>query len=114
MKNKQLAEREKTSASPDSPALSLPEAGLIEGQMPEARQVSGGPTFARKLAVCFIGGILMSIWNPLATFAEKDPGLSAYGEFFFFTLGTWASSNALVPLFLKWPIDGGPPTSLAV
>merc|ERR1712232_688331 len=107
LKNRQLAEK-------DSAGCTSPEAGLVAGETSERREVSTGPSLVRKLAVCIIGGILMGLWNPLVTFAEKDPGLSAYGELTFFTLSTLISSLVLIPVILKWPLEGGPSTTIAL
>lgn len=71
-----------------------------------------GPSTARKVVVCIVGGILMGLWNPLVTLAEKDGGLSPYGEFVFYTLATLLSSSVFVPLVLVCPIDGGKPVAI--
>merc|ERR1719356_221373 len=67
---------------------------------------------ARKLSVCIAGGILLSLFNPLVTLAEKDGGLSPYGEFTLFTLAALISSLGPVPLILMFPIEGGKGVSL--
>mmetsp|Transcript_2227 Transcript_2227/g.5102 ORF Transcript_2227/g.5102 Transcript_2227/m.5102 type:complete len:336 (-) Transcript_2227:85-1092(-) len=72
------------------------------------------PPFLRKLAVCLLGGVLMGLWNPLVTLAEKDSGLSAYGEMTFYTLAVFVSTMALVPGILRWPLEGGVPVPLAM
>jgi len=70
-------------------------------------------SMTRKLSVCLVGGVLMSLFNPLVTLAEKDGGLSPYTEFIFFTLAALIASIALVPLILIFPIEGGKGVSLS-
>ncbi|CAK0886345.1 unnamed protein product [Prorocentrum cordatum] len=70
----------------------------------------GGPSLRRKLAVCLTGGVLMGLWNPLATVAEAEPG----GFLTLFTFAVLISSSVLVPLLLERPLEGGAGTPLAV
>merc|ERR1712232_202532 len=66
------------------------------------------PSMTRKLLVCIIGGILLGLWNPLVTLAEKDPhGLTPFGEFVFYTAAVFLSSLVLVPLVIVFPLEGG-------
>lgn len=77
---------------------------------------AGGPSMLRKLLVCIIGGILMSLWNPLVTLAEKDDnghGLTPFGEFVFYTLAVALSSLVLVPAVIVFPLEGGHGDSVA-
>lgn len=109
LKNRQLASVEKAAEV----ANLAPEAALVAADESTSRQVTAGPSFIRKILVCIIGGILMGLWNPLVTFAEKSPGgISAYCEFFLFTLATLISSLVLLPAILIWPIEGGASTSV--
>lgn len=77
----------------------IPEIGLVEDR--------AEPPMGRKLLVCILGGVLMSLWNPLVTLAEESPGLSPYGEFVFYTLATLLSSFLLCPLAIRFPLEGG-------
>lgn len=63
-------------------------------------------TMTRKLVICIGGGILMGCWNPLVTLAEKDGGLSPYGEFVCFCLAVVLSSFVLIPLIIAVPMEG--------
>lgn len=63
-------------------------------------------TMTRKLIICIGGGILMGCWNPLVTLAEKDDGLSPYGEFVFYCLAVVLSSFVLIPLVIAVPMEG--------
>lgn len=72
-----------------------------------------GPSTAAKLLLCLGGGAFMAVWSPLNAMAQHgfggpDPaaGLSPYGAFFFFSVGIMLSTLVLVPLALRFPIDG--------
>lgn len=80
----------------------------VEALEAASDQDSAEPPMGRKLLVCVLGGILMSLWNPLVTLAERDPGLSPFGEFVLYTLATLLSSFVLCPLVIKFPLEGGP------
>lgn len=108
LKNQQLASAEATVKAPQF----SPEEALVALDELSTRQINAGPSFLRKILVCIIGGILMGLWNPLVTLAEKSPGLSAYGELFLFTLATLSSSLVLLPTILTWPIEGGASVSI--
>uniref|UniRef100_A0A7S4V549 EamA domain-containing protein n=1 Tax=Alexandrium monilatum TaxID=311494 RepID=A0A7S4V549_9DINO len=92
------------------------EAGLVAAEGAPREAPAAGPPFARRLSVCLVGGVLMGLWNPLVTLAEKDGGLSSYTEMVFFTLAVFLSSLAFLPIFLTWPLEGGAgvPLSTAV
>jgi len=113
MKEEQL-EAKKTAAGSVSPGTGneLPggEAGLMAAEGGARDVKNAEPSFARKVLVCVIGGILMGLWNPLVTLAEEEPGLSAYGELTIYTFATVLSSLFLVPLILTWPLEGGAST----
>lgn len=79
---------------------------------PLTADVEGGETtkveatMARKLAICIVGGIFMGSWNPLVSLAERDDGLSPYGEFVFYCLAVILSSLVLIPLIIAFPMEG--------
>merc|ERR1711874_835465 len=61
----------------------------------------------------------MSLWSPLAAWAQQDfgkdvakPGLSPYGEFFFFVLGAFLMALVVLPLTLRFPFDGSDSVSV--
>merc|ERR1712224_95973 len=63
-------------------------------------------TTTRKLVICIGGGILMGCWNPLVALAEKDDGLSPYGEFVVFALAIALSSFVFIPMIIAVPMEG--------
>lgn len=63
-------------------------------------------TMTRKLVICIGGGILMGLWNPLVALAERDDGLSPYGEFVIFSFAIALSSFVLIPLIIAVPLEG--------
>ncbi|CAE8608605.1 unnamed protein product [Polarella glacialis] len=78
-----------------------------------------------KLGVCIVGGLLMSLWNPLTSMAQKGfgdssitdadgPGLSPYGSFFFFSVGIVLSSLLLLPLGILFPLDRAPSVPISL
>lgn len=96
---------------------------LKEGQQQKAREIAtelmegggdvevgSGPeteaSMTRKLLICIAGGVLMSCWNYFTTLAESDPGLTPFGEFFFYTLAVFLSSLLVVPLMILYPVEG--------
>eukprot|EP00928_Gymnodinium_smaydae_P031457 TRINITY_DN23077_c0_g1_i2.p1 TRINITY_DN23077_c0_g1~~TRINITY_DN23077_c0_g1_i2.p1 ORF type:complete len:375 (-),score=38.18 TRINITY_DN23077_c0_g1_i2:409-1485(-) len=81
--------------------------GSADSSLVSGSTRSTGPTMIRKLCVCIVGGVLMGMWSPLTASAEKEPGLTPYGEFFFFTLAVVLSSMLLVPAMVVCPIEGG-------
>eukprot|EP00929_Paragymnodinium_shiwhaense_P046206 TRINITY_DN23524_c0_g1_i2.p1 TRINITY_DN23524_c0_g1~~TRINITY_DN23524_c0_g1_i2.p1 ORF type:complete len:251 (-),score=50.22 TRINITY_DN23524_c0_g1_i2:63-815(-) len=89
----------------DSAGAAARESGLLTS--------SSGPSMVRKLSVCIVGGVLMSLWNPLVTLAEKDHGLSPYGELTFYTLALLLSTFVFLPLLLRWPLEGGKGTPVS-
>lgn len=93
------------------------EAAGLPASVGEATE--NGPSLQRKLAICIVGGILMGCWNPLVTIAEDkdrngEPGLSAYGELTFYTFAVAVSSLFLIPVVLRFPLEGGPSTPLGL
>jgi glucose uptake protein len=108
VKDKQLAKG--GSNSGDARLVAAAEAGTPQ------RDVNAGPSMARKLATCIVGGVLMSCWNPLVSLAlgdDKNPGLSSYGELTLFTLAVVLSSMILLPIILTYPIEGGESTEVS-
>jgi len=83
------------------------EAGLVAEEGCPREVAPAGPSFARKVTVCVVGGVLMGLWNPLTALSEKDDGISPYAETVFFTLASFLSSMALLPALLIWPLEGG-------
>jgi len=71
------------------------------------------PSMTRKLVVCIVGGMLMSIFNPLVALAEKDPGLSSYTCFAVFTFAALLSSLVLIPIVIRFPLEGGAGNAVA-
>lgn len=78
-----------------------------------------GPSARRKLLVCLMGGLFLSLWSPLLALCQKGfgedadgRGLSPYGAFFFFTIGILFSTLMLIPCLLRWPLDGTPSVPL--
>lgn len=72
-----------------------------------------GPSTFRKLLVCAVSGLFLSCWSPFATAAQhnfgkavRDPGLSPYGEFFFFCVGGVLATVVVLPVSLRHPFDG--------
>merc|ERR1711948_5825 len=71
----------------------------------------------RKLIVCIVSGILLSLWNPFATLAEKDDhgvGLTPFGEFVAFAFAIALTSLVLVPAVIVFPLEGGRGESVRV
>merc|ERR1719265_948153 len=81
---------------------------------PEAQEESAGPSMIHKVLVCVVGGILMGLWNPLVALAEKNPGLSAYGELSVYSAMVFCSSLVLLPAILRCPIDGARPVDVGL
>eukprot|EP00933_Yihiella_yeosuensis_P046058 TRINITY_DN41525_c0_g1_i1.p1 TRINITY_DN41525_c0_g1~~TRINITY_DN41525_c0_g1_i1.p1 ORF type:complete len:406 (+),score=82.06 TRINITY_DN41525_c0_g1_i1:118-1335(+) len=98
------------------------------GPAPPAEEVAQQKSPASagwKLGVCLLGGLFMSLWNPLQASAQKgfsdsvkaglpEEGLSPYGAFFFFSVGIAGSTIFLVPLVLAFPLDRAPRTPLSL
>lgn len=77
----------------------------------EGREISNHePSMSRKLVICIVGGVVMGCWNPMVALSEQDegesPGLTPYGEFFFFSLAILLSSLVLMPLIIAYPLEG--------
>eukprot|EP00971_Amphidinium_carterae_P039951 784467-Amphidinium_carterae.1 len=84
--------------------------------LPSSEAVEAGPSMARKLSICILGGVIMGFWPCLSTFAVQDPGLTPYGELLFYTFAAFLSSLVLLPLAVVFPLEGteGGPLSNAL
>lgn len=120
MKDRQLAEAKPSPVENEPVEQNARQVALVAGEgnsksedVEAARPLKSEPSFVRKVLVCVIGGILMGLWNPLVALAEKDGGVSPYGEFTSYTFAVALSSLVLMPLILTFPLEGGPSTPVA-
>eukprot|EP00747_Dinoflagellata_sp_TGD_P181550 gnl/TRDRNA2_/TRDRNA2_35424_c0_seq1.p1 gnl/TRDRNA2_/TRDRNA2_35424_c0~~gnl/TRDRNA2_/TRDRNA2_35424_c0_seq1.p1 ORF type:complete len:374 (+),score=44.20 gnl/TRDRNA2_/TRDRNA2_35424_c0_seq1:75-1196(+) len=106
----QVSQKENLVAIPAAAPQGSIEVTSVDCARTVSSTAASGPSLCRRLSVCVVGGVLMGLWNPLVTLAEKDPGLSAYGELTFYTMAVALSSFFFMPLLLAWPLEGGPST----